>query len=82
MEDLSFSCQQFWGDLIKEDYDVDKTLSTAYLVSDKIIEIKTLFSKLISINSLCIDTSSTYALAYRYILRDESTFSELVTRIQ
>lgn len=81
LEDLSFSCQQFWGDLIKEDYDVDKTLQTAYLVSDKIIEIKTLFSKLITINSLCIDTSSTYALAYRYILRDESTFSELVTRI-
>jgi len=67
--------------LIKEDYDVDKTLATAYHVSDKIIEIKSLFSKLVSINSLCIDTSSTYALAYRYILRDESTFTELVTRI-
>eukprot|EP00347_Sterkiella_histriomuscorum_P015972 403354991 len=82
LEDLSFSCQQFWQDLIKEDYDVDKTLGTAYLVSEKIIEIKSLFSKLIMINPLCIDTSSTYALAYRYILRDESTFSELVTRIQ
>lgn len=57
--------------MTKEDYDVDRTLETAYDVSDKIIEIKSLFAQLIGINSLCIDTSSTYALAYRYIIRDE-----------
>jgi hypothetical protein len=61
---------------------VNKTLGTAYDVSDKIIEIKSLFAKLIAINPLCIDTSSTYALAYRYVLRDEATFTEQVTRIQ
>jgi len=68
--------------LTKEDYDVQKTLKIAYEVSEKIIEIKSVFSALVRINPLCIDTSSTYALAYRYILRDEATFSELVTRIQ
>lgn len=81
LEDLSYNCQMFWTDLTKEDYDVHKTLDTAYDVSEKIIEIKSLFSRLVSINPLCIDTSSTYALAYRYILRDEGTFTELVTKI-
>jgi hypothetical protein len=81
LEDLSYNCQKFWIDLTKDDYDAHTTLDTAYEVSEKIIEIKYLFTKLISINSLCIDTSSTYALAYRYILRDEGTFSELVNRI-
>jgi len=56
-------------------------LATAYEVAEKIMEIKQLFTKLININPLCIDISSTYALAYRYMLRDESTFTELVTRI-
>jgi hypothetical protein len=61
---------------------VGGTLKTAYTVSVNIIKIKSIFLKLIAINSYCIDTSSTYALAYRYILRDEATFNELVNRIQ
>jgi hypothetical protein len=81
LEDLSFNCQTFWTDLTKEEYEVHKTLDSAFEISGKIIEIKQLFSSLIAINPFCIDTSSTYALAYRYILRDEGTFSELVKRI-
>jgi hypothetical protein len=45
------------------------------------MDIKNFFAKIIAINPLCIDTSSTYALGYRYILRDEATFTELVNRI-
>ena len=56
-------------------------LEVAYSVSDKIIKIKRLFSKIVTINPLCIDTISTYALVYRHILRDEATFSDLVSRI-
>lgn len=31
---------------------------------------------------MCIDTSSTYALIYRHMLRDEATFNDLVNKIQ
>ena len=44
MEDLSFYCQTFWTDLTKDDYKVENALKVAYMVSDKIIEIKRLFS--------------------------------------
>lgn len=82
LEDLSFNCQTFWTDLTKDDYKVENALKVAYLVSDKIIKIKRLFSKIIDLNPSCIDTSSTYALVYRHILRDEATFNDLVNRIQ
>lgn len=81
LEDLSFSCQTFWTDLTKDDYKVENTLTVAYQVSSRIIKIKNLFAKIVDINPQCIDTSSTYALIYRHILRDEATFNELVSRI-
>ena len=82
LEDLSFNCQTFWNDLTKDDYKVENALKVAYIVSAKIIKIKQLFSKIIDLNPSCIDTSSTYALVYRHILRDEATFNDLVNRIQ
>lgn len=82
LEELSYDCQSFWTDLSKDDYKVDAALKVAYMVSSKIIKIKEIFSKIISINHQCIDTSSTYALVYRHILRDEATFNDLVNRIQ
>ena len=81
LEDLSFNCQNFWTDHSKDDYKVENALKLAYNVASKIIKIKDLFSKIISINPQCIDTSSTYALVYRHILRDEATFNDLVNRI-
>lgn len=50
-------------------------------MAEYIIQIKTIFYRLISINPSCIDSSSTYALVYRYVLRDEATFSDLINRI-
>jgi hypothetical protein len=82
LEDLSSDCQTFWIDLTKDDYKVKSALSVAYRVAGKIITIKQLFQKIIEINPLCIDTSSTYALIYRHILRDEATFNDLVNKIQ
>lgn len=81
LEDLSFNCQTFWTDLTKDDYKVENALKVAYMVSAKIIKIKSLFSKIVELNPSCIDTSSTYALVYRHILRDEATFNDLVNRI-
>ncbi len=57
-------------------------LKVAYQVAKKIIKIKNLFARIIDLNHQCIDTSSTYALVYRHILRDEATFNDLVNRIQ
>jgi hypothetical protein len=68
--------------MTKEDYVVQTTLDQAHNVARKIIEVKDLFNKLLSLNPLCIDTLSTYALAYRYVLRDESTFTYLINLIQ
>ena len=50
LEDLSYNCQTFWTDLTKDDYKVESTLKVAYSVADKIIKIKHLFGKLITIN--------------------------------
>lgn len=82
LEDLSYNCQLFWTDLSKDDYKVEQAIKVAYQVSWKIIQIKRIFGKIININHQCIDTSSTYALVYRHILRDEATFNDLVNRIQ
>lgn len=43
LEDLSYNCQVFWTDLIKEEYKVDEILVTAYSISDNLIKIKSIF---------------------------------------
>ena len=50
LEDLSFNCQTFWNDLTKDDYKVEIALKVAYSVADKIINIKQIFAKIVSIN--------------------------------
>ena len=65
----------------REEYEVNDILKTANIVSEDIILLKQLFEIMIKINPQCVDITSTYAVAYRYILRDESTFSDLITRI-
>jgi len=68
--------------LAKEQYKVRQTIQTAFELAKNIREIKKLFKRLLTLNPKCVDTQLLYALIYRYILRDEGTFQEIVTKIQ
>lgn len=66
---------------IPDDYNVEKVSSTLLEIASTIIDIKRLFAELCQLNSQSVSVLQSYALVYRFILRDEYRFEELVSSL-
>lgn len=66
---------------LTDDYDVDKMNTTLLDIAANIIDIKSLFSELQSMNPQSVAVLQSYMLVYRFILRDEYRFEQIVNNL-
>lgn len=64
-----------------DDYDVDKMNATLLDIAANIIDIKSLFTQLQAMNPQSVAVLQSYMLVYRFILRDEYRFEEIVNSL-
>ena len=66
---------------INDDYNVQKINDTLLEIAATVIDVKRLFNELGMINPQSVAVLQCYVLVYRYILRDEYRFEEIVRNL-